>query len=167
MLINYILWRKFMEYVRILCCGKENSEFGMLSFLLDRMTSVLGITIKNMNGVCYADFTQEEVDEENVEYHEPFEIRCEFVYRSKECQMDAKRITNAGKRYIYVNIQYSEEDNISLLANSIWYDFKEKLIELLYEDYNQIFWLADSQNMKIATDLYGRLHTLVYWHIDF
>ena len=149
-----------MEYVRILCCGKENSEFGMLSFLLDRMTSVLGITIKNMNGVCYADFTQEEVDEENVEYHEPFEIRCEFVYRSKECQMDVKRITNAGKRYIYMNIQYSEEDNISLLANSIWYDFKEKLIELLYEDYNQIFWLADSQNMKIATDLYGRLHTL-------
>ena len=94
-----------MEYVRILCCGKENSEFGMLSFLLDRMTSVLGITIKNMNGVCYADFTQEEVDEENVEYHEPFEIRCEFVYRSKECQMDVKRITNAGKRYIYMNIQ--------------------------------------------------------------
>ena len=149
-----------MEYVKILCCGKDNSELGTLSLLLDRMTSVLGITIKNMNGVCFADFAQEEVDEENVEYHEPFEVRCEFVYQSKECRMDAERITNAGKRYIYINIQYREEDDISLLASSIWYEFKEKLIGLLHGNYEQIFWLADSQNMKMATDLYGRLHML-------
>ena len=56
-----------MEYVKILCCGKENGELGTLSLLLDRMTSVLGINIKNMSGVCFADFTQEEVDEENEE----------------------------------------------------------------------------------------------------
>lgn len=61
-----------MEYVKILCCGKENGELGTLSLLLDRMTSVFGITIKNMKGVCFADFTQEEVDEENEEYQEPF-----------------------------------------------------------------------------------------------
>lgn len=149
-----------MEYVRILCCGKENSELNVISFLLDRMRSALGITIKNMNEVCFANFTQEEVDEENVEYREPFEIRCEFIYQTKVCQMEAKRITNAGKRYIHINVQYNEEDDISLLESSIWYKFKEKFIELLYEDYNQIFWLADSQNMKIATDLYGRLHML-------
>lgn len=151
---------KFMEYVRILCCGKENSELNVISFLLDRMRSALGITIKNMNEVCFANFTQEEVDEENVEYREPFEIRCEFIYQTKVCQMEAKRITNAGKRYIHINVQYNEEDDISLLESSIWYKFKEKFIELLYEDYNQIFWLADSQNMKIATDLYSRLHML-------
>lgn len=28
-----------MEYVKILCCGKENGELGTLSLLLDRMTS--------------------------------------------------------------------------------------------------------------------------------
>ena len=149
-----------MEYVKILCCGKENGELGTLSLLLDRMTSVFGITIKNMKGVCFADFTQEEVDEENEEYQEPFEVRCEFAYQSKECRMDAERITNGGKRYIYINIQYSEEDDISLLASSIWYEFKEKLIGLLHGNYEQIFWLADSQNMKMATDLYGRLHIL-------
>lgn len=149
-----------MEYVKILCCGKENGELGTLSLLLDRMTSVFGITIKNMKGVCFADFTQEEVDEENEEYQEPFEVRCEFAYQSKECRMDAERITNGGKRYIYINIQYSEEDDISLLASSIWYEFKEKLIGLLHGNYEQIFWLAYSQNMKMATDLYGRLHIL-------
>ncbi len=31
---------------------------------------------------------------------------------------------------------------------------------LLHGNYEQIFWLADSQNMKIATDLYSRLHLL-------
>ena len=89
-----------MEYVKILCCGKENGELGTLSLLLDRMTSVLGINIKNMSGVCFADFTQEEVDEKNEKYQEPFEVRCEFAYQSKECRMDAERITNGGKRYM-------------------------------------------------------------------
>lgn len=154
-----------MEYVKILCCGKENGELGTLSLLLDRMTSVLGINIKNMSGVCFADFTQEEVDEKNEKYQEPFEVRCEFAYQSKECRMDAERITNGGKRYIYINIQYSEEDDISLLASSIWYEFKEKLIGLLHGNYEQIFWLADSQNMKMATDLYGRLHILENYFI--
>lgn len=149
-----------MEYVKVLCCGEENSDFSRISFLLGRMTSVMGITVKHKKEVCLADFIQEEIDEENVEYYEPYKVKCEFVYQSKECEMNIERITNAGKRYIIINIRYSEEDDISLLVNSIWYEFKEKLIELLYGNYEQIFWLADSQNMKIATDLYGRLHIL-------
>ena len=149
-----------MEYIRILCCGKENGELSTISLLLERMKSVLGITIKKMTGECLADFTQEEIDEENEEYYEPFEAESEFVYQSKECRMDIERITKGGRRYILLNIQYSEEDDISLLASSTWYEFKEKMIGLLHENYEQIFWLADSQNMKIATDLYGRLHIL-------
>lgn len=149
-----------MEYIRILCCGKENGELSTISLLLERMKSVLGITIKKMTGECLADFTQEEIDEENEEYYEPFEAESEFVYQSKECRMDIERITKGGRRYIFLNIQYSEEDDISLLASSTWYEFKEKMIGLLHENYEQIFWLVDSQNMKIATDLYGRLHIL-------
>lgn len=149
-----------MEYIRILCCGKENGELSTISLLLERMKSVLGITIKKMTGECLADFTQEEIDEENEEYYEPFEAESEFVYQSKECRMDIERITKGGRRYILLNIQYSEEDDISLLASSTWYEFKEKMIGLLHENYEQIFWLADSQNIKIATDLYGRLHIL-------
>ena len=149
-----------MEYIKILCCGKENGELSSISLLLERMKNVLGITIKKISGVCLADFTQEDIDEENEEYYEPFELTSEFVYQSKECQMNAERITKSGKRCIYLNIQYSEDDDISLLASSIWYEFKEKMIELLHGNYEQIFWLADSQNMKIATDLYGRLHIL-------
>lgn len=149
-----------MEYVKILCCGKKNSEIGSISLLLNKMKSVLGIVIKNMKGVCLADFSHEEVDEEDEEYHEPFEITCEVVYQSKECQMDVERITKGGRRYIYINIQSNEEDDISLLASSIWYEFKEKIMELLHGNYEHIFWLADSQNMKIATDLYSRLHLL-------
>lgn len=148
-----------MEYVKILCCGKENAALGTLSLLLNKMKSVLGITIKNIKGVCFADFTQE-VDEEDEEYHEPFEVKCEFVYKSKECRMDAERITNSGRRYIYLKIQYSEDDAISLLESSTWYEFKEKMLGLLHGNYEQILWLADSQNMKIATDLYSRLHIL-------
>lgn len=34
------------------------------------------------------------------------------------------------------------------------------MIGLLDGNFEQIFWLADSQNMKMATDLYGRLHIL-------
>lgn len=149
-----------MEYVKVLCCGEENSDFSRISFLLGRLTSVIGITVKHKKEVCLADFIQEEIDEENVEYYEPYKVKCEFVYQSKECEMNIERITNVGKRYIIIDIRYSEEDDISLLVNSIWYEFKEKLIDLLYGNYEQIFWLADSQNMKIATDLYGRLHIL-------
>ena len=149
-----------MEYVKVLCCGEENSDFSRISFLLGRMTSVIGITVKHKKEVCLADFIQEEIDEENVEYYEPYKVNCEFVYQSKECEMNIERITNVGKRYIIIDIRYSEEDDISLLVDSIWYEFKEKLIDLLYGNYEQIFWLADSQNMKIATDLYGRLHIL-------
>lgn len=149
-----------MEYVKVLCWGEENSDFSRISFLLGRMTSVIGITVKHKKEVCLADFIQEEIDEENVEYYEPYKVKCEFVYQSKECEMNIERITNVGKRYIIIDIRYSEEDDISLLVNSIWYEFKEKLIDLLYGNYEQIFWLADSQNMKIATDLYGRLHIL-------
>lgn len=149
-----------MEYVKVLCCGEENSDFSRISFLLGRMTSVIGITVKHKKEVCLADFIQEEIDEENVKYYEPYKVKCEFVYQSKECEMNIERITNVGKRYIIIDIRYSEEDDISLLVNSIWYEFKEKLIDLLYGNYEQIFWLADSQNMKIATDLYGRLHIL-------
>lgn len=124
------------------------------------MKSVLGITIKKITGVCLADFTQEDIDEENEEYYEPFELTLEFVYQAKECLMNVERITKSGRRYIYLNIQYSENDDISLLVSSIWYEFKERMIELLHGNYEQIFWLSDSQNMKIATDLYGRLHIL-------
>lgn len=148
-----------MEYVKILCCGKENAALGTISLLLNKMKSVLGITIKDIKGVCFADFTQE-VDEEDEEYHEPFEVKCEFIYKSKECRMDAERITKGGRRYMYLMIQYSEEDDVSLLESSIWYEFKEKMLGLLHGNYEQIFWLADSQNMKIATDLYSRLHVL-------
>lgn len=148
-----------MEYVKILCCGKENAALGTISLLLNKMKSVLGITIKDIKGVCFADFTQE-VDEEDEEYHEPFEVKCEFIYKSKECRMDAERITKGGRRYMYLMIKYSEEDDVSLLESSIWYEFKEKMLGLLHGNYEQIFWLADSQNMKIATDLYSRLHVL-------
>lgn len=148
-----------MEYVKILCCGKENAALGTISLLLNKMKSVLGITIKDIKGVCFADFTQE-VDEEDEEYHEPFEVKCEFIYKSKECRMDAERITKGGRRYMYLMIQYSEEDDVSLLESSIWYEFKEKMLGLLHGNYEQIFWLAGSQNMKIATDLYSRLHVL-------
>lgn len=149
-----------MEYIKILCCGKENGDLSSISLLIERMKNVLGITIKKMTGVCLADFTQEDIDEENEEYYEPFEVESEFVYQSKECRMDAERITKGGKRYIILTLKYSEDDNISLLKSSIWYEFKEKMIGLLYGNFEQIFWLADSQNMKIATDLYGRLHIL-------
>lgn len=149
-----------MEYIKILCCGKENGELSSISLLLERMKSVLGITIKKITGVCLADFTQEDIDEGNEEYYEPFELTLEFVYQAKECLMNVERITKSGRRYIYLNIQYSENDDISLLVSSIWYEFKERMIELLHGNYEQIFWLSDSQNMKIATDLYGRLHIL-------
>ena len=139
---------------------KENGELSSISLLLERMKSVLGITIKKITGVCLADFTQEDIDEENEEYYEPFELTLEFVYQAKECLMNVERITKSGRRYIYLNIQYSENDDISLLVSSIWYEFKERMIELLHGNYEQIFWLSDSQNMKIATDLYGRLHIL-------
>ena len=55
-----------MEYIKILCCGKENGELSSISLLLERMKSVLGITIKKMTRVCLADFTQEDIDRKSV-----------------------------------------------------------------------------------------------------
>ncbi len=149
-----------MEYMKILCCGKKDGELSLISLLLERMKSILGITIRNMTGVCFADFIYEEIDEEDEKYHEPLEIKCEFAYRSKECQMEAERITKGSRRYLYIVMKCNEEEDVSLLANSIWYELKEKMLELLHGNYDQVFWLADSQNMKMATDLYSRLHIL-------
>lgn len=149
-----------MEYVKILCCGKESGELSTISQLIQKTETVLGIIVKNRTGECLADFLQEEIDEEESEYYEPYKAVVDFDYQAKGFKMELERITKNGNRFIRLEIRYNADDDISFLNTSVWFDFKEKIIELLYENYEQLFWLSDSQNIKITTDLYNKLNGL-------
>lgn len=149
-----------MENIRVLCCGTRENRIGYISSFLDLLEQNIGIQIKKITGMCLADFEQDEVDEENLEYHEPIEAQVEFNYQSKKCLLDIERITKNGNRILEFQIQYDDDDDIMDLGNSVWFDFKENLINLLHSNFAQIYWLADSQNKKIATDLYERMYAL-------
>lgn len=152
-----------MEFVKILCCGKEEGDLMLTSQLIDNMTNALNITLKNRTEKCLADYLQEEIDDNDINYYEytdPFELSADFIYQIKECKVQIKRITKNCKRFFELKISYKAVDDITLLNNSIWFDFKESLIEMLYKSMGQLFWLTDSQNTKIATNLYYRLHGL-------
>lgn len=150
----------YMENIRVLCCGKKDNSIGCISSFLNLLEQNIGIQIKKITGMCLADFVQDEVDEEDLEYHELIEAQVEFKYQLKNCQMHIERITKDGNRILEFQIQYDDKDDIMDLGNSVWFDFKEKLINLLHVNFAQIYWLADSQNKKIATDLYERMHAL-------
>ena len=152
-----------MEFVKILCCAKEERDLMLTSLLIDNITNTLNITLKNITAKCLADYLQKEIDDEDINYYEyidPFELSAEFFYQTKECKIQVKRITKNCKRFFELEICYKADDDITLLNNSIWFDFKEKMIELLHNSMGQLFWLVDSQNTKIATNLYYRLHVL-------
>ncbi|RDY30964.1 hypothetical protein [Lachnotalea glycerini] len=149
-----------MECVKILCCGKENGKLSTISQLIQKAETVLGILVKNRTGECLADLLHEEIDDEESEYYEPYKAMVDFDYQAKDCKMELERITKNGNRYIKLEITYNADDDISFLNTSVWFDFKEKIIELLHENFEQIFWLSDSQNTKIATDLYNKLNGL-------
>lgn len=152
-----------MEYIRVLCCGKKEGGVSNISEILEQMNKKLDIEISKTSGVCLADFTQTEIDEEDehyTEYYEPFEITCEFRYKGKEIKMHIERITKSGRHVFLMEISFLSEDSVYSLDNSIWYEFKEKLLYMLHGNYAKIFWLADSQNTKMATLLYGKLNEL-------
>ena len=149
-----------MEYIKVLCCEEQTGKFSLISTLLEKLKEALKINVTNASGKCYADYILEEVDEENEEYQEPFELTCEFIYQSKPHKMDIKRISRKGRKFICLKAENEIDEDIAMLESSGWYEFKEKLLEVLSENYEQIFWLADSQNMKIARKLYGELHIL-------
>lgn len=46
-----------MEYIKVLCCGKENGELSSISLFLEKVKNNIDITIKNRTGECFADFT--------------------------------------------------------------------------------------------------------------
>lgn len=151
-----------MEYVSILCCGSKEGGYNSISSIITGMTRDMGITIEHRTSMCFADFVQEEVDEENEEMHEPIEFSAVFSYKSQECKMDIEKITNIknGKQFFGFRIEYKSEDDIVNVQDSVWYEFKEMLLLLLDKNFERIFWLSDSQNEKIATDLYQRIHKL-------
>ncbi|MGN8921546.1 hypothetical protein ACTNB0_10740 [Lachnospiraceae bacterium HCP28S3_F9] len=149
-----------MEKIKVLCYGKKDNSIGCISDFLEVLKQNLEIQIKNVMAMSLADFMQDEIDEEELEYYEPFEAEINFKFRSKECKMHIRRITKRNNRVLNLEIEYYEEDNIFDLQNSIWFDFKEALLNLLHSNFERIYWLTDTQNQKMATDLYGRMHSL-------
>ena len=148
-----------MEDISILCGGSKK-DYSCISSIVADIKNNLEISIKSRMCMCFADFTHEEVDEEDEEMHEPIDLSMDFLYRQQEYKMDIERITNNGMRFFTFKIQYKGVDDIANIQDSVLYDFKEKLLVLLDEHFERIFWLSDSQNEKIATDLYRRIHTL-------
>lgn len=152
-----------MEFVKILCCNKKEEDLMLTSQLIDSMANTLNIILKNRTEKCLADYYHSEIDEKDInyyEYNDPYDLSADFFYQKRECKIQVKRITRNCKRFFELKINYNADDDITFLNNSIWFDFKENIIEMLHKSMGQIFWLADSQNTKIATNLYYRLHNL-------
>lgn len=149
-----------MEYLRILICGNENDQMNKISSLLIEWQESLGIRVLTRKEKCLADYTMEEIDEKNEEYYEPFEVILTVNYKNKNIKMFIERITRSDNRFIRIEMEYQHDDNINLLDTSIWYEMKKEILEWLQGRYDRIFWLSDSQNNKIATDLYWELHRL-------
>jgi len=155
-----ILLEGIMEYLRVLCCGDKDDTINTISAIIDEWQEHLKIKILKREGKCLADYTMDEIDEEDDSYFEPFEINMNISYKNKGCRVSIRRITMSDKRYMQMEVQYQQEDDIKDLDTSIWYEMKKELIEWMDEKYDKIFWLADSQNNKIATNLYTELHKL-------
>lgn len=149
-----------MEYLRVLCDGYKDDPLNKISIIINDWQEQLKIRILKRKEKCLADYAMDEIDEEDELYYEPFEVDMDITYKDKNCKALIKRITMSDKRYIQIEIQYEQEDDIKDLSASIWYEMKKELIEWMNGKYNTIFWLADSQNNKIATNLYKELHEL-------
>ena len=149
-----------MEYLRLLICGNKNDQMNKISSLLSEWRDTLGIRVLTQKEKCLADFTMEEIDEENEDYYEPFEATISISYKNKNSKMFIERITRSENRFLRIEIEYQHDDYINSLDTSIWYEMKKMILEWIQGRYNRIFWLADSQNNKIASDLYCELHRL-------
>lgn len=149
-----------MENIRVLCTAKKVSEISCISSFIELLKHSVGIQITGIKGTSLADYMDEDVDEEDTESCELFKARLSFEYQSKNCNMNIERISSGENRFIKFQIEYEESDVIGDLDNSVWYNFKEILIMKLYEKFEKIYWLEDSQNQKIATNLYERMYAL-------
>lgn len=151
-----------MEKIKLLCYENGNNDISCSLSFIALLKQSLGINVKIVAKTCLADFIflKNEVDEEDLEYFDPINAVLEFEYQSKKFQVNMERISQNDNRIFKIEIEYLEDDNISDLDNSVLFNFKENLINLLANRFENIHWLYDSQNKKIATYLYSRLYDL-------
>ena len=152
-----------MEQIKILCCEKDNEKAGNLNELLSIMKTELGINIYDSNYICKADFLLEKIDIEDEQYdefHIPFEVSIRLAYKGEDIKLNIEKRTKYEKCSWMIHIATEMEDKIELFEHSILYEFKEKLLKLLSKKFEKVFWLEDTQNTYIATDLYAEIHEI-------
>lgn len=150
-----------MEQIKILCCEKDNEKIDNLNELLSIMKTELGVNIYDSNYICKADFILEKIDIEDErydEFHIPFEASIRLEYKGEDIKLSIEKKTKYEKCSWILNIVTEMEDKIDLFEYSILYEFKENLLNVLSRKFEKVFWLEDTQNTHIATDLYAKVH---------
>lgn len=150
-----------MEQIKILCCEKNNGKIDNLNELLSIMKEELEMNILDSHFVCKADFISEELeaeDEQYDEFHVPFEASARFKYKNMDFKLNIEKGTKYGRSSWMLHIIWEREDIIEAHGDSVFYEYKENLLKLLAQKFDKIFWLYDSQNTRIAADLYIKIH---------
>ncbi len=152
-----------MEQIKILCCEKDNEKNTKLDDLLSMMETEQGINIYDSDFVCKADFIPDKLDVEDEQFdkfHVPFEASVRFFYKNQDFKLNIEKGTKYGRCSWTLHIISEMEDAVELLGHSVLYEYKVGLLKLLNEKFEKIFWLYDSQNTRIATDLYTKMHEI-------
>lgn len=145
---------KYMEKIRVLCATAKN-EIGK-NIIDDFLKLLLEINVKieKQERKYLEDYNYEIIEEYEQDSLNLISINGEFQYRSNKCKFDIQRMTKDNQFLLDIQIVYLEIDDIRDLKNSQWFDFKEILLNKISEKYEYIYWLEDTQNQKMATELY-------------
>lgn len=150
-----------VEKIKFLCCSKDTYQKNIILEFVELLENKVGITKMKTKLFCLADMMDEvEPDEENQQYYEPYEYKLDFLYKDENYILQATKITYDNRLSLECEIEYCAQDDFVSNGNSTFYEFKEKVIESIENIYTKVFWLLDTQNTKIATDLYFRIHQL-------
>ncbi len=150
-----------MEQIKILCCEKDNEKIDNLNELLSIIKTELGVNIYDSDYICKADFLLEKIDiadERYDEFHIPFEASIRLAYKGEDIKLNIEKRTKYKKCSWMIHIVTEMEDKIELLEHSVLYEFKENLLKILSKKFEKVFWLEDTQNTYIATNLYAKIH---------
>lgn len=149
-----------MEKIRVLCATAKN-EIGK-NIIDDFLKLLLEINVKieKQERKYLEDYNYEIIEEYEQDSLNLISINGEFQYRSNKCKFDIQRMTKDNQFLLDIQIVYLEIDDIRDLKNSQWFDFKEILLNKISEKYEYIYWLEDTQNQKMATELYLNMYEL-------
>lgn len=149
-----------MEYIEFLVSGKVDGECS-IEKLKTIIKNRFNVQIEMSSSKVLADYLYEEVNvDDSPELYEEIKSEFDFQLDNHHYKVNILRFTKYDVRYLKCRIETNEITNIEDICESEWFSFRTTLVELLYDQFGEIHWLSDSQNIKVSSDLYSKMHAL-------